>query len=134
MMERKHLKSCTIVPDDYYVERSADRQIQSIIDDMERPGYVLVARQMGKTNLLLHTKKVMQNERNIFVYIDFSSFTFDSERECLEYIIDTAIEMNEELFTEERKIILEKRRDYLTNPTKQFSIEIKLLLNKVEKL
>lgn len=134
MMERKHLKSCTIVPDDYYVERSADRQIQSIIDDMERPGYVLVARQMGKTNLLLHTKKVMQNERNIFVYIDFSSFTFDSERECLEYIIDTAIEMNEELFTEERKIILERRRDCLTNPTKQFSIEIKLLLNKVEKL
>ena len=68
MKERNNLKSCTIVPDDYYVERSADRQIQSIIDDMERPGYVLVARQMGKTNLLLHTKKVMQMSR-IYSYI-----------------------------------------------------------------
>ena len=134
MKERNHLKSCTIVPDDYYVERSADRQIQSIIDDMERPGYVLVARQMGKTNLLLHTKKVMQNEQNIFVYIDFTSFTFDSERECLEYIIDTALEMNGELFAEEQTIIAERRREYPSNPTKQFTAEIKLLLNKVEKL
>ena len=128
MKERNHLKSCTIVPDDYYVERSADRQIQSIIDDMERPGYVLVARQMGKTNLLLHTKKVMQNEQNIFVYIDFTSFTFDSERECLEYIIDTALEMNGELFAEEQTIIAERRREYPSNPTKQFTAEIKLLL------
>lgn len=134
MKERNHLKSCTIVPDDYYVERSADRQIQSIIDDMERPGYVLVARQMGKTNLLLHTMKVMQNEQNIFVYIDFTSFTFDSERECLEYIIDTALEMNGELFAEEQTIIAERRREYPSNPTKQFTAEIKLLLNKVEKL
>lgn len=134
MKERNHLKSCTIVPDNYYVERSADRQIQSIIDDMERPGYVLVARQMGKTNLLLHTKKVMQDERNIFVYIDFTSFTFDSERECLEYIIDTTLETNEELFIEERTIITERRREHPTNPTKQFTAEIKLLLNKVEKL
>ena len=128
------MKSCTIVPDDYYVERSADRQIQSIIDDMERPGYVLVARQMGKTNLLLHTKKVMQDERNIFVYIDFTSFTFDSERECLEFIIDTALEMNEDLFKEERVIIYERRQNYPSNPTKQFTAEIKLLLKKVEKL
>ena len=134
MKEKKHLKSCTIVPDDYYIERSADRQIQSIINDMERPGYVLVARQMGKTNLLLHTKKVRQDELNIFVYIDFTSFTFDSERECLEYIIDTALEMNEELFDEERTFIVERRQNYPSNPTKQFTIEIKLLLNKVERL
>lgn len=134
MEERKHLKSCTIVPDDYYVERSADIQIQSIIEDMERPGYVLVARQMGKTNLLLHTKRVMQDERNIFVYIDFTSSSLDSERECLEYIIDTALEMNESLFEEERTEIFDKRRDYYSNPTKQFTSEIKILLRKVDKL
>ena len=60
------LSSTTIVSRDQYIERSADLQIQRIISEMARPGYVLVARQMGKTNLLLHTKEVMQSDKNIW--------------------------------------------------------------------
>lgn len=67
----EQLKSCTIVPRQFYVERDADRQLKSIIDEMERPGYVLVSRQMGKTNLLLHTKEIFENDREVYVYIDF---------------------------------------------------------------
>ena len=49
------LKSYTIVPDNLYVERKADIQLHNIIEAMQRPGYVLVSRQMGKTNLLLNS-------------------------------------------------------------------------------
>ena len=70
----KHLRSYTIVPNEYYVERDADRQIRSIISDMGRPGYVLVARQMGKTNLLLHTKGCLEDNKNIYVYVDFKDY------------------------------------------------------------
>lgn len=134
-MERRHLKSCTIVPAEYYVERSADKQIQSIIYDMERPGYVLVARQMGKTNLLLHTKTVLQDSEHVYVYIDFTSFDFSNERKCFEDIIDIALDTNDDLFVEERDVI-ERRRtsNVFASPTKQFTSEIRLLLKKVKKL
>ena len=134
-MEKKHLRSCTIVPPEYYVERSADKQIQSIIYDMERPGYVLVARQMGKTNLLLHTKTVLQDSDNVYVYIDFTSFDFTTERDCFEEIINIALDTNEQLFSEERRIIDERRSiNSITSPTKQFTSEVRLLLKKVNKL
>lgn len=48
LVMKVRLMSCTIVPEQLYVERDADRQLKSIIDEMERPGYVLVSRQMGK--------------------------------------------------------------------------------------
>ena len=133
-MEKKHLRSCTIVPPELYVERSADKQIQSIICDMERPGYVLVARQMGKTNLLLHTKSVLQDAENVYVYIDFTSFDFTTERDCFEEIVNIALDTNEYLFAEERAIIEERRNNSNSSPTKQFTSEIRLLLKKVKKL
>ena len=133
-MEKKHLKSCTIVPPEYYVERSADKQIQSIIYDMERPGYVLVARQMGKTNLLLHTKTELQDSVNVYVYVDFTSFDFTTERACFEEIINIALDTNEELFEEERLLIEEKRTAIASSPSKQFTSEIRLLLKKINKL
>ena len=39
----KALRATTIIPDHLYVDRDADRQLEAIIDDMGRPGYVLVA-------------------------------------------------------------------------------------------
>lgn len=42
------LKSYTIVPDSLYVERKADVQLHNIVEAMQRPGYVLVSRQMEK--------------------------------------------------------------------------------------
>ena len=64
------LKSYTIVPDSLYVERKADVQLHNIVEAMQRPGYVLVSRQMGKTNLLLRTKRRWENDRDLYVYID----------------------------------------------------------------
>jgi len=55
----KILKKYTTIPEHLYVKRAADKQLEEIINDMQRPGYVLVARQMGKTNLLFHAKRTL---------------------------------------------------------------------------
>jgi tetratricopeptide (TPR) repeat protein len=81
----------TIVAPALYVERGADRQLMQIIDDMGRPGYVLVARQMGKTNLLLHAKRTLQNASDCFVYVDVSNALPDI-LSFLRSIIDIALE------------------------------------------
>jgi hypothetical protein len=83
-----------------YINRMADEQITHVINDMARPGYVLVSIQMGKTNLLLHTKDTMQDATHVFVYIDFSTMSGYDEKECLNTIIDTAIETNLDIFAE----------------------------------
>lgn len=130
----KHLRSYTIVPNEYYVERDADRQIRSIISDMGRPGYVLVARQMGKTNLLLHTKGCLEDNKNIYVYVDFTTVNEESERECFQNIIDTAIMTHQALYTEESRIIRESRKEMGLSPQQQFTSELLVLLKKVDKL
>ncbi|EQC43147.1 hypothetical protein M901_0014, partial [Bacteriovorax sp. DB6_IX] len=50
---------------------------------------------MGKTNLLIHTKRKLETENDIFAYIDLSN-RFDTARECFRSIIDTIIESNYE--------------------------------------
>lgn len=100
------LMSCTIVPEQLYVERDADRQLKSIIDEMERPGYVLVSRQMGKTNLLIHAKDNYENDREVYVYVDFSTVDDLTERDFFRNVIDTAIETHYEIFKEANSIIL----------------------------
>lgn len=128
------LSSTTIVSRDQYIERSADLQIQRIISEMARPGYVLVARQMGKTNLLLHTKEVMQSDKNIFVYADFSTMASYSEQECLNSLVDTAIESKFDLLSdaEEEIASLRKRESY--NASKMFYRELRIILKYVDKL
>lgn len=86
----KALKNYTIIPPSFYVKRSADRQLKTIIDEMGRPGYVLVSRQMGKTNLLLNAKREFEDESTIFVYVDLSN-QFETSRDCFRNIIDVAL-------------------------------------------
>lgn len=86
----RSLKPCTIIPQNLYVERAADRQLARIIDEMGRPGYVLVARQMGKTNLLLNAKRKVGFD-DIFVYLDVSNSVPDV-RSFFRSIVDLAIE------------------------------------------
>ena len=76
----KLLKPFTIIPPEFYVKRDADRQLLNIIEDMGRPGYVLVSRQMGKTNLLLNAKREAESLDDIFVYIDLSNPFFYRKR------------------------------------------------------
>src|SRR5947208_2466577 len=87
----KFLRSSTIIPPALYVPRDADRQLRRVLEDMGRPGYVLVARQMGKTNLLLNARRDLQTPKDVFVYLDLSN-PFSSPRACFRNIIDAAVE------------------------------------------
>ena len=128
------INSSAQVPREMYVERAADIQIKRIIAEMARPGYVLVARQMGKTNLLLHTKDLLQDNKNIFVYIDFSTMSNYTERECLNTLIDTAIEVNYELFNEAEAQIEQIREKSTYNALRMFNRELRILLKHVDKI
>lgn len=85
-----HLRSYTIIPQSLYVEREADRQLRRNLLEMERPAYVLVARQMGKTNLLLNAKR-QSSDSEIFCYIDASNPLPDL-RAFLRSVSDACIE------------------------------------------
>ena len=122
------LMSCTIVPEQLYVERDADRQLKSIIDEMERPGYVLVSRQMGKTNLLIHAKDNYENDREVYVYVDFSTVDDLTERDFFRNVIDTAIETHYEIFKEANSIISSLRQDSTLSNQRQYTREIRILL------
>lgn len=130
----ERLKSCTIVPEQFYVERDADRQLKVIIDEMERPGYVLVSRQMGKTNLLIHAKDNYENDREVYVYIDFSTVDDLTEKDFFRNVIDTAIETHYEIFREANGIISSLRQDSTLSNQRQYTREIRILLRYVDKL
>lgn len=132
-MERK-LISYSVVPSELYVERTADRQIRKIIDGMGRPGYILVARQMGKTNLLLHTKDSLQNDKVIFSYIDCSPISGLSETECFNFIIDETIETHYHIFDKAEREIEQIRNKANYSGYKMFTRELRILLKYVEKL
>ena len=122
------LKSYTIVPDDLYVERKADMQLHNIVETMQRPGYVLVSRQMGKTNLLLKTKRKWENDRDLYVYIDMSNVD-ETEKECFQSLIDTAIDTHEEILGHVRGRIQELRRTNITkSPVQSHNEELRELL------
>lgn len=106
----KILKKYTTIPQHLYVDRYADVQLKRIIEEMQRPGYVLVARQMGKTNLLFNAKRTLENENRLFAYVDLSNL-YDNERDCYRNIINCIIEPNLSVFEsleEEINIIRKK--------------------------
>lgn len=124
----KILKPYTIIPPHLYVNRNADRQLRNIVSDMGRPGYVLVSRQMGKTNLLLNAKRELGNGDDKFIYIDLSN-VFEDEQSCFQNIIDLALETNQDIYFEAAKIILESRKIIKDIPPhKQHSNELRTLL------
>ncbi|WP_051259623.1 AAA-like domain-containing protein [Epilithonimonas tenax] len=128
----KILKPYTIIPNELYVQRSADKQLINIISEMGRPGYVLVSRQMGKTNLLLNAKANLEGENDAFVYVDLSN-VFDTARSCFENIIDTAIDSFPEKFLEASKKIYSLRKESQELPPhKQHTNELKILLDFIE--
>ncbi|WP_286862868.1 MULTISPECIES: AAA-like domain-containing protein [Sphingobacterium] len=130
-MDRK-LKPYTIVPANLYVERSADRQVENIIQEMGRPGYVLVSRQMGKTNLLLNARRKFTNENDKFVYVDLSNLFYD-ELTCFRNIIDLAIETNLDAFSS-TDLEIENFRLKFSHlpPQKQHEGELRILLKAIK--
>ncbi len=124
----KILKKYTTIPQHLYVKREADNQLKRIIDEMERPGYVLVARQMGKTNLLLNAIREYKNENNLFAYVDLSN-NFKEERECYRNIVDKIIEPNEELFSPISAEISANREKKALSPHKEYEKELRQILS-----
>lgn len=127
-MAAKILKSHTIVPDSLYVRREADRILAEVITDMGRPGYILVARQMGKTNLLLHAKRTLQSQDDAYIYVDLTN-SFTDARECFRYIIDVAIETHPGKFSYLKPLIESDRiKSNLLNHAEHTAELRKLLL------
>ncbi len=122
----KILRKYTTIPDHLYVERNADKQLKNIIEEMERPGYVLVSRQMGKTNLLFNAIRKLENKDRIFAYVDLSNL-FSEEIECYRNIIDSIIEPNEELFGHIESEIY-KTRNLKLPPNREYSKSLNILL------
>ena len=126
----KRLTPCTIVPPELYVIREADKQLRNVLRDMGRPGYILVARQMGKTNLLLNAKREIEGPDNAVIYIDLSA-PFESERECFRHIIDTALETGPEGFAKCETQISGARKAPLLPSYKEHENELRLLLGAI---
>ncbi|MGB3336245.1 MAG: AAA-like domain-containing protein, partial [Devosia sp.] len=93
---RRRLLPATIVDPDLYVVRAADSQLDNAIDDMGRPPYILVARQMGKTNLLINMKRRRESMGDIVVYFDLTA-RHDSPRSFFRSIIDVISEQIDSL-------------------------------------
>ncbi len=126
------LKSYTIVPDSLYVERKADKQLHNIVEAMQRPGYVLVSRQMGKTNLLLRAKRKWENADDLYVYIDMSNID-ETEKGCFESLVDTAIDTHEEILGHLREQICDiRRRNIIKSPVQAHNEELRTLLKSVK--
>lgn len=126
----KTLKPYTIVPQELYVEREADRQVSEIIAHMGRPGYVLVARQMGKTNLLLNAKRQHGNRPNVFLYLDVSN-CFPDIRSFFRNIIDVALDADNELEDLLRLKISDRRATVDFLPHKEHEWELREILRAI---
>lgn len=131
MILQKRLKSSTVISEDLYVQRSADVQLRNVVENMGRPGYVLVARQMGKTNLLLHAKRTLKSAGDIFLYVDLSN-AFPTLDEFFRNIIDLAIDANPAEFDLIQDLIHANREKKRGIPAhKEHEQELRILLNAV---
>ncbi|MCO8166195.1 AAA-like domain-containing protein [Pseudomonas sp. 21LCFQ02] len=128
-MKKRILSPNTIIPAHLYVERAADRQLKTVIDEMGRPAYILVARQMGKTNLLLNMKRHRKDD--LVVYFDLSN-RFESARSFFRNIIDTIIESASEEFKAVDTINAHRQNNAL-EPSVEYDRHLRLLLNECEK-
>lgn len=130
-MSSKKIKPFAIVPKELYVVRQADLQLKQIIEDMGRPGYVLVSRQMGKTNLLLNAKRELDSEENCFSYLDVSN-CFSDLRSFFRNIIDTTILAKDNLTGPLLEKIGGARQGTVNlQPHKEHELELKTILDQI---
>ena len=128
---KRILKPYTIIPSSLYVKRIADYQIEEILEDMQRPGYVLVSRQMGKTNLLLNAQESLKREDDIFIYLDLSN-TFADSKGCFENMINITLELNQDKLNGLKEQIYKYRNENQLLPNHSRHLEeLKLILNRI---
>ncbi len=129
-MKTKVLSPRTQVPEELYVERVADKQIEKLLQDFGRPGYVLVPRQMGKTNLLQRTKRKLATKEDVFVFIDLTKRP-DSLRNCFRFIIDRALDTHEKILSNATKKITENRQ-LNSSPALEHERELRIILKSIK--
>src|SRR5258705_5918546 len=130
-MSERILRPYTIIPAELYVHRSADSQLATVIGEMERPGYVLVARQMGKTNLLLNAKREIATPQDLFVYADVSN-EFPELRGFFRHIIDIAAMSDDARLTDLLRMIqVNRSRTFAMPPHIEHEQELRVLLNSI---
>ncbi|OIN43461.1 hypothetical protein BLL37_17685 [Pseudomonas azotoformans] len=131
IMTDKKIKPYAIVPSSLYVRREADAQLRQIIADMGRPGYVLVSRQMGKTNLLLNAKREVDSLGDVFVYLDVSN-AFSDLRSFFRNITDTILDGAELSLAEVSTLINEARLSAdIMQPHKEHERELRAILRAI---
>lgn len=132
-MRKKALFQTTNIPKPLYVLRQADHQLRANIAGMGRPAYILVARQMGKTNMLHHLKLELEDRDNLYPYVDLSG-KFNSPAGYFRNIIDTILEIQ----PDSAELIIAKQRIYeqrsipLDGPAhKEHEKELRLILQSI---
>ena len=125
----KVLTSATIIPAALYVPRDADRQVERLLSGMGRPGYVLVARQMGKTNLLINAKRQHEGADDLFLYCDLSN-PLPTARDCFRSIIDTAMDSDVTRYAD-AKAEIERTRSRDLPAHKEHESELRVVLRAV---
>lgn len=128
-MKEKILYSSAIIPDELYVQRDGDRKLREVIQRMSKPAYISVARQMGKTNLLIHTKRALEDTNNRFIYIDVTS-DFNTAQDCFRYIVNQILNSNEDIieFKIAKESISDLRKETKINASEEYQNEIREIL------
>ena len=121
MTPRRQLGRTAIIPPNLYVERAADWQLWDAILSMESPPYVLVARQMGKTNLLLHAKRCLERSVDLYMYFDLS-VRFSEIRAFFRYVVDSMLKMRSSLTGAKTRI--EKLRSSNLPPSQEYELSL----------
>lgn len=121
------LRPTTIIPPHLYVDRAADWQLDSIINDMGRPGYILVARQMGKTNLLINMKRRREARGDLVIYFDLSN-RFDTARDLLRYLIDSILEADDALSQSAAVKIIQQRTETRVEANLEFDRHLRIIM------
>lgn len=129
-MSARNLRPCTIIPEHLYVERAADRQLRTVIDDMGRPAYILVSRQMGKTNLLINMKRERIND--IVLYLDLSN-RFDTARKWFRNVIDSLIDSYPAFFESLEEKVHKQRENSGFEPNVEFDRHLRMLLRSCDR-
>jgi tetratricopeptide (TPR) repeat protein len=128
----KKLQALTIIPESLYVRRGADDQLENVVRNMGRPGYVLVARQMGKTNLLLNARRTLGSGKDLFLYVDLSN-SYPTLQQFFRNIVDAAIDAYPNHFQHLASEILEARSKNTALPAhKEHEQELRKLLRAVD--
>ncbi|GAB0120207.1 hypothetical protein Acid7E03_42790 [Acidisoma sp. 7E03] len=75
---------------------------------MGRPPYILVARQMGKTNLLINMKLTRESKGELVVYLDLSN-RYETARSFFRHVIDMLLETESDALRDVAETIVAER-------------------------